>query len=195
MAYDLDSLTVKEIEKELSRVRYKLTYRKILRSTFFSLVVVAAVAILIATLFLPVLNIYGMSMAPTLEDGDIVACVKSGDFQAGSTVAFYYNNKILVKRVIASSGQWVDMDENGNVFVDNVPLIEPYLTEKAYGECNIELPYQVPDGRYFVMGDNRAVSADSRVSEIGCIAQEAIIGEIVFRVWPWETIGSINPTS
>ena len=181
--------TTQQLEAELQRVRYKNRYGSVLRSTVYSLITVAAVAILVATLWLPVLQIYGSSMTPTLQDGQIVVSVKSAQPDRGDIVAFYYNNKILVKRVIAGPGQWVDMDENGNVYVDEQLLDEPYLAEKALGECNIEFPYQVPDGRFFVMGDHRLTSVDSRHTSVGCIAEEQIVGRIVFRVWPLDNFG------
>lgn len=173
-----------ELEQELAREKYKHQYNRVLRSTVYTLVTVAAVAILVATLWLPVLQIYGNSMTPTLEAGNIVLSLKSDEFQPGDIIAFYYNNKILVKRVIASAGDWVDIDEEGNVFVNGEALDEPYLTEKAYGDCNIELPYQVPESRVFVMGDHRSVSVDSRNSQIGCIGEEQIVGKLVMRIWP-----------
>ena len=144
-----------------------------------------------ATLWLPVLQIYGASMAPTLSDGDILFSVKTADFEPGDIVAFYYNNKILVKRVIARAGDWVDMAEDGVVYVNERELQESYLTEKAFGETNIELPYQVPDGRFFVMGDHRSTSVDSRNTAVGCVAQEQIVGKIIFRVWPFERLGAV----
>ena len=175
---------VSQLEQELAREKYRRRYGKVLRSTIYTLITVAAVAVLVATLWLPVLQIYGASMAPTLRDGDIVVSLKSSEFQPGDVVAFYYNNKILVKRVIASSGQWVDIKEDGTVYVDGQVLDEPYLEEKAFGDCNIALPYQVPDERVFVMGDHRSVSVDSRNTEVGCVSQEQIVGKIVFRIWP-----------
>jgi signal peptidase I len=130
-------------------------------------------------------------MAPTLSDGNIVVSVKETRFKPGEVVAFYYNNKILVKRAIAEAGDWVDIDDGGNVYVNNVLLKEPYITEKAFGDCNIELPYQVPEGRIFVMGDNRAVSIDSRNTAVGCVAEEQIVGKIVYRVWPLTGLGKV----
>ena len=181
-----------ELEAELERVRYRTRYGRTLRSTVYSLVIVAAVAVLVATLWMPVLRTYGESMTPTLHEGDILVTVKTDDFREGDIVAFYYNNKILVKRVIASSEDWVDIDDEGNVYVNSEPLYEPYIAEPAIGDCNIQLPYQVPDGRIFVMGDHRATSIDSRNESVGCVAQEQIVGKIVFRVWPLNKIGNIH---
>ena len=159
-----------ELEKELNRVKYKRRYHVVLRSTVYTLITVAAIAVLVATLWMPVLQIYGGSMTPTLSDGNIVVSVKSGDFQSGDIIAFYYNNKILIKRVIAGPGDWVNIEEDGTVYVNNERLEEPYLTEKALGECDIEMPYQVPESRLFVMGDHRSVSVDSRSTAVGCVA-------------------------
>ena len=171
--------------------RYKNRYVWSLKTTIYALLTVAAVAVLVAVLLLPVLQIYGTSMNPTLYEGDFVVSVKGSDMKTGDLVAFYYNNKILVKRVIAQAGQWVDIAEDGTVYVDNVQIEEPYLMEKAFGECDIELPYQVPESRVFVMGDNRDVSVDSRSTSIGCVAQEQIVGKIVFRIWPLSEIGRV----
>ncbi len=184
--------TVEQLEKELRRERYRRNYNRVLRSTLFTLISVAAVAILIAMLFMPVLQIFGSSMSPCLEDGDIVVTLKRGEFQQGDVISFYYNNKILVKRVIAFPGDWVDMDADGNVSVNGQRLLEPYLTEKAYGDVNIELPYQVPDGKLFVMGDHRSTSADSRNTAIGCVAEEQIVGKMILRVWPFSAFGRIE---
>ena len=175
---------VSQLEQELKREKYRRRYGRTMRSTIYVLITVAAAAVLIATFWLPVLQIYGASMTPTLQDGDIVVALKSSEFRRGDVVAFYYNNKILVKRVIASAGQWVDIREDGTVLVDGQELNEPYLEEKAFGDCNITLPYQVPDERVFVMGDHRSVSVDSRNTEIGCVAQEQIVGKIALRFWP-----------
>ena len=157
----------------------------------FTLITVAAVAVLIAVLLLPVLQIYGTSMNPTLGEGDIVISVKGNSFSTGDVVAFYYNNKILVKRVIAHAGDWVQIDDDGNVFVNNKQIDEPYLLDKAKGECNITLPYQVPEGRIFVMGDHRSVSIDSRNTAVGCVAEEQIVGKIVFCIWPLKNFGKL----
>lgn len=179
-------------EKELKRVKYKEKYRKTLRSTVFALITVAASAVLIATLILPVFQIYGNSMTPTLDDGDLIISVKTSDFERGDIIAFYYNNKILVKRVIATSGEWFDIDEEGNVTVNSEPIDEPYLVEKAKGDCNIALPYQVPEEKVFVMGDHRSVSIDSRNTAVGCVATEQIIGKLTLRFWPFKSFGPIE---
>lgn len=183
--------TLAQLKAELKRERHRRTYGLTLRSTIYSLITVAAVAVLVATLFLPVLQIYGTSMTPTLYDGDVVVSVKTGRLERGDVVAFYYNNKILVKRVIAGPGQWVDIDEDGSVYVDGELLDEPYVEEKTLGTCNIELPYQVPDGRWFVMGDHRSVSVDSRDQSVGCVSEEQIVGRLTFRLWPLNRIGPL----
>lgn len=180
-----DYPTSAQLEKEIRRVRYQKRYFRTISSTVFILVIVAAVAILISSLILPVFRIYGTSMAPTFEEGDIVAAVKTTQFSRKDLIAFYYNNRILVKRVIATEGEWVDMDEEGNVFVNSIPLYEDdYLIDKSFGDCNITLPYQVPEGKIFVMGDHRSVSMDSRNSQIGCVSEEQIAGKLILRIWP-----------
>lgn len=184
--------TVAQLEAELERERYRRRYDRALRGTIYTLITVAAAAVLVATLFLPVLRIYGTSMSPTLADGDVVAALRSSTYERGDVIAFYYNNKILVKRVIGLPGEWIDIDADGNVSVDGVPLDEPYLAERALGQCDIKLPYQVPEDRYFVLGDHRSTSADSRSSVVGCVAEEQIVGELVFRVWPLDQLGTLD---
>lgn len=184
--------TVEQLSKELHRIQYNRRYRTVLKSTLYTLITVAAIAVLVATLWLPVLQIYGNSMTPTLNNGEIVFSLKSGEFQQGDVLAFYYNNKILVKRVIAGPADWVDIDLDGTTYVNGVALDEPYVDEKAYGDTNIKLPYQVPDGKIFVIGDHRSTSVDSRNTAVGCVAQEQIVGKIIFRIWPLNKIGPIE---
>ena len=184
--------TTEQIEKERKRLRYRNRYNRTLKSTIAVLVVVAAAAVLIATLWMPVLQIYGNSMVPTLEDGQIVISVKTSNFQSGDIVAFYHGNKLLIKRFIAGSSDWVNIDDDGNVFVNDEKLDEPYLTEKAFGNTNIELPYHVTDQMFFLMGDNRDVSIDSRNTAVGCVAADQIVGKVVFRIWPLSEFGPVR---
>lgn len=189
--------SLQQIEDELTRHKYRTRYRRVLRSTVYTLITVAAIAVLVATLLLPVLQIHGSSMTPTLTDRDIVVSIKQSEFETGDVVAFYFNNKILVKRVIAQAGEWVNVTPEGDVYVGKTKsdmrlLSEPYLTEKAYGDCNIEFPYQVPESRVFVMGDHRSISVDSRNTAVGCVAEEQLVGKLVFRVWPLNQSGQIR---
>lgn len=184
--------SIEELEAQLKQERHKVRYRYALRTTVYTLLAAAAIAILVATLWVPVLQVYGTSMNPTLGEGQLVVAVKSKKFQQGDIIAFYYNNKILVKRVIAGPGEWVDIDKDGNVFINGEELEEPYLTEKALGLCDIELPYQVPASQYFVMGDHRATSADSRSTTVGCVSTDAVVGRLLLRVWPLNTIRIIQ---
>lgn len=183
--------SIDQLEKELGREKYRWQFRKVLRSTIFVLITVAAAAVLVATLWMPVLQISGNSMSPTLADGEIVVSWKGSSWEPGDIIAFYYENKILVKRVIAGPGDWVNIDEDGTVYINDVELHEPYLVEKALGDCNIALPYQVPESKIFVMGDHRSVSLDSRNTVLGCVAYDQIVGRLVIRVWPYEMISLI----
>lgn len=184
--------SVEELQEELKREQRKRQYSTTTRNTIFILVVVAAIAILVATLWMPVLRIYGTSMTPTLTEGDLVLSLRGADFETGDVIGFYYENKLLVKRCIAGPGDWVDIDQEGTVYVNGEMLEEPYIEEKAYGDVTIQFPYQVPEGRYFVLGDHRATSADSRLTIIGCVAEEQIVGKIVFRVLPLKNFERID---
>ena len=184
--------SIEQLEGELQRERHKKRYGRVMRSTVYALVVVAAFAILTAVLWMPVLRIYGSSMTPTLQEGQVVVALKGSKFDHGDVVGVYYGSKLLVKRCIATAGEWVDIDAEGNVYVDNELLDEPYLTEKALGECDIKLPYQVPDHAIFVVGDHRATSVDSRSKSVGCIDEENVVGRIVLRVWPLNKIGLLK---
>ncbi len=184
--------TLEQVEAERKKLKYKIEYRKIFFSTIGALLVVAAIAVLIATMFLPVLQVSGTSMEPTLEDGEIIVLHKTDDFKTGDLVGFYYQSKILLKRVIGKAGDYIDIDEDGNVFVNGELIDEPYILEKSMGECDIELPYQVPDNKVFVMGDHRSTSIDSRNTTIGCVDVELVVGKVIFRVWPFGRLGFLK---
>ncbi len=188
----VDLPTTEQIEQERKRLRYRRRYGKTLKGTIAILVVVAALAVLVSMLWMPVLRIYGTSMFPTLQDGQIVVAVKTNHFKQGDIVAFYQGNKLLIKRFIAGPADWVDIDIDGNVSVNGEILDEPYISEKAYGNTNIELPYQVPDNRYFLIGDNRDVSVDSRNTAVGCVSDEQIVGKVIFRIRPLSQFGSVQ---
>jgi signal peptidase I len=187
-----DDLGIKELRQELRRVKYNNKFAATLFNTIGTLVVVAAAAILVANLWLPILKVTGTSMSPTLQEGQVLMASKGHDFKTGDVIAFYYNNKILVKRVIAMPGDWVNISDDGTVYVNDIAIDEPYLKEKALGDCNIELPYQVPESKIFVMGDNRSVSLDSRNTAIGCVSEEQVVGKITFAIWPLSKIGKID---
>lgn len=192
MSMETESLTAVQIEDELKRVRSRSEFLRLLASTVSSLIVAAALAVLVSLLFLPVLRVTGSSMTPTLANDELVVCRKNADFKRGDIVAFYYNNKILLKRVIGVSGDTIEIEDDGTVLVNGKEIDEPYINEKAKGECDIKTPYQVPDERIFVMGDHRATSIDSRSSTIGCISEEAVVGKVIFRVSPFKKIGKID---
>lgn len=180
------------LEKTVQRMRYQHRYGAVLRSTIYTLVVVAALAVLVATLWTPVLQIYGSSMTPTLEEGQFVVSLKGAAFQQGDLVSFYIGNKLLVKRVIAVPGDWVNITEDGTVYVNDSKIEEPYVDTPAFGQCDLELPYQVPESSYFLMGDHRESSVDSRSSAVGAVAKEQILGKIVFCVWPLSDLGPVG---
>lgn len=188
----VDLPTVAQVEAELEKELSKKEYNRVLRTTMFALLVAAAAAVIVAVLVFPVLRINGSSMTNTLMEGDIVITMNASDFTTGDVIAFYYNNSLLVKRVIAVTGDWVDIDKEGNVFVNGVQLDEPYVSDKALGECNITLPYQVPEERIFVMGDHRETSIDSRNTAVGCVNKDLVVGKLLFRVWPLKGFGSVR---
>ena len=183
--------SLSEIQRERKRIRRAAYYRQSLRSTISVLVVVAAVAVLIATLFLPILQISGDSMSPTLEHDDIVVLLKNSDFDRGDLIGFYYQGKILLKRIVALPEDRVVIDADGNVYVNEQLLEEPYISDKGLGDCDLEFPYTVPGTCYFVMGDRRSNSVDSRNSVIGAVSREDIIGRVAIRVWPLDKFGFI----
>ena len=181
---DYKTLTSKQIEDELKRIDYKSRYSKVLKSTIYSLITIAAISVLIATLIMPVLQVSSSSMEPIYRTGDIVVSLKTKNLKSGDVVAFYYGNKILIKRVIATPGNWVTIDDDGNVFVNGKNLEEDYVTKKTLGESDIKYPYQVPDGKWFVLSDVRENTIDSRNSEVGCVSNDNLIGKILFKDWP-----------
>lgn len=184
--------TAKQIETEILREKYKLKYKQVLKSNVYSLLVVAAVAVLIATLAFPVLQISGSSMEPTLNDEEIVVLLKTANLKKGELCCFSYQNKLLIKRVIGLPGDKINIDESGNVFVNDEPIDEPYITDKAFGECDISFPCYVTDNHYFVLGDHRSTSIDSRSTAIGLVSEEFLVGKIFFRIWPFESVGLVK---
>ena len=183
---------VELMEAELGRMRQQGRRRSSARSTMYTLLIVAAFAVILTILILPVLTIEGVSMEETLFDGDVVVALNNHRYKTGDVIGFYYNNEVLIKRVIATETDWVDIDQDGTVYVNNVRLEEPYLTEKAFGECNINLPYQVPEGCCFVLGDHRATSIDSRNKSVGCIPNDKVVGRLLLRIWPFEAFGTVE---
>ena len=190
---DYDNLpSLDQLEGELKREKHKKNYGQALRSTIFTLIIVAAAAILVVVLFLPVLQITGNSMSPTVKNNDIVAALKKKDYSPGEVIAFYYNNEVMVKRVVATGGDVVTIDSDGVVYVNGTMLREDYITEKNAGVSDIEYPFTVPDGTYFVLGDNRYMSIDSRVSQVGCVDKSLVAGKIILRVWPFTRISVVD---
>ncbi|MCR4903231.1 MAG: signal peptidase I [Butyrivibrio sp.] len=184
--------SLEELKAELKRENNKTEYKRTFRNTIFILIVVAAAAVLISSFFITVLKVTGDSMTPTFETGQIVIAQNSNEFETGDVIAFYYNNKVLIKRVIGSPGDWINIDADGNVTVNGVMIDEPYVDALSYGEnTDITFPYQVPENRYFVLGDHRETSVDSRSSTVGCVTQEQLIGKIIFRVYPFSDFGSM----
>lgn len=189
---DIELPSIEELEAELTRRKGKRAQHSLLRNAIYALITVAAVTALVAILFLPVLKTYGSSMTPTLEEGEIVVVLKSSDAEPGDVIAFYYNNKIFVKRVIALGGSVVDIDAEGRVTVDGTLLTEPYVAEPSFGNGDLEFPFQVPDGQYFVLGDNRLSSADSRNTTLGCVDPEDMLGRVLWCVWPLNRFHAVH---
>ena len=181
-----------QFRKEFKRLQYQKNFSKTMRNTIGSLLVVGAIAVILSVLVVPVMRVTGVSMTPTLQNEDLLLCVRSANYEEGDIVAFYYNNKILLKRVIGVSGDTINITEEGAVSINDEPLYEPYVNELAMGECDISLPYQVPESRVFVMGDHRAVSIDSRSTAIGCVAEEAIVGKVLLRIYPFDRFGMLE---
>ena len=184
--------TMEQVEEERRRIRYRAAYRRALFETVEVLLLVAAAAVLISTLFLPVLQISGDSMEPTLSNNDIIVLVKTDRFQTGDLCSFSWNNRTLIKRVIGVSGDWIEIGADGTIYLNKEPLDEPYVTDKSLGECDLKFPYQVPEGALFLVGDHRETSIDSRSTVIGSVSREQVIGKVLFRVWPLSRFGSVN---
>lgn len=184
--------TIDEVRLERKRIKHRAAYRKALRGTVYALLMVAALAVLISSLILPVMQISGESMNPTLVDGEIIVLLKIKNLKPGDLCSFTWNNRTLIKRIIAGPGDWVVIDEEGHVTVNDVPMDEPYVSEPGLGECDIEFPYQVPEDSYFAMGDKRSSSIDSRSTVIGCIHKDQIIGQVWLRVYPLKRIGLVD---
>lgn len=186
-----DRPSIDALKSELKRENNKKEYKRVLRNTLFVVVVVAALAVLVSSFFVTVLKVTGDSMTPTMNTGEIVIAQNASSFEPGDLLAFYYNNKVLVKRVIGSPGDWINIDDEGNVSVNGVALDEPYVSEKSLDPTDLEFPYQVPENRYFVLGDHRDASIDSRSSVVGCVTKEQLIGKIFFRVYPFNVFGGM----
>lgn len=180
------------LRKELEREESRYNFRKTLLNIAGILIVIVAVTVLIATRLLILIRVNGVSMAPTLREGDVIFLSQTREVETGDIIGFYYGGKVLLKRVIAASGDYIEIDKEGNVYVNDERLEEPYLTKQSLGKCELDFPYQVPTGMFFVLGDNRAVSMDSRIKTIGCVEKDQIVGKVIFRAWPLVSMGTMH---
>lgn len=173
-----------QVSRAYQQDQYRKRYKRAFISTLSVLAVIAAVAVLVSTLFLPVIQVSGNSMEPTLSDGDVLVLLKSKRYERSQLCCISWQNKMLLKRIIGLPGDVVSIDTQGNVTVNGALLDEPYVSDKTLGECDVTFPCQVPEGKVFVLGDHRSTSIDSRSSEIGCVDQDQIVGFVLFQVWP-----------
>lgn len=180
-----------QLQVELELENRKWEARKALRSIVFVLLVVTAAAVVVAVLMFPILQVKRSSMGNTLQNGDVIVTMNTSNYQAGDVIAFYYNNTLMIKRIVAVSGDTVRINKKGDVSVNGKTLTEPYVTEKVRGDCTVEFPYEVPEGKFFVLNDQRDSAIDSRNATLGCVGGDQIVGKVLVRVWPFEAIGPL----
>ena len=187
-----DRPSAEQIGALLRRVQRRREIFRSIGNILGVLVVIAAAVTLVFSLWLPALQVQRGSMAPTLNDGEVVVFITTGAVGRGDIVAFHNGNQILVKRVVAVAGDVVDIGGDGAVLLNGARLDEPYVSELSAGERTTELPCKVPDNQFFVLGDHRQTSIDSRNADIGTVRQDQIIGKALLRIWPLNAVGLIN---